>query len=880
MERMSMIENKVKPPKLAVGFLLRFLREDLAEEVLGDLEEKFYLACKKSSVTKAKLMYWYQVLHYIRPFAIRKMRYQQLNHYDMYKSYIRIGWRNLLKNKSYSIINIGGLAVGMSVAMLIGMWVYDELSFDRYHQNYDRIGRIVRTGTLNGVTGTTTFLPYALGDELQTKYGSNFKHVIKSWPVRDHILSFDDKINSYKGGFVEPGAPEMFTFKMLKGSLQGLKDPHSIFISASLSKILFGDEDPIGKHMRIDNSMDVSVTGVYEDLPHNSHFYRSQFFAPWELLVSVNSWMLNQGFKNNFLDIYVELSPSTNFENASASIKDAILDNVRDDKEYVAVNPQLFVHPMSKWHLQSEWKNGKLAGGLLQFVWLFGVVGVFVLLLACINFMNLSTARSEKRAKEVGIRKTMGSFRGQLIHQFFSESFLVVILAFVFALLIVMLSLGWFNELAGKQMTMLWSSPYFWGLSVAFILITGLLAGSYPAIYLSSFRPVSVLKGVFRAGRFASLPRKVLVVLQFTVSVTLVIGTIIVYQQIQHAKDRPVGYNREGLLMVEMTSRDYYPKIMTLQDELRNSGVVEEVSLCTGPTTEVWSSNGGFNWRDKDPAFQAEFATLAVTHEYGKTVGWQFVDGRDFSRDLASDSSGFVITEGAAKVMNLEDPIGEIVHWAPGWRPAQDFKIIGVIKNITMTSPFSDQLPTVYFIDQSYNWINIRIRPTAGLPDALAKISAVFKKVVPTVPFNYKFADEEYSLKFAAEERIGELASVFSALAIMISCLGLFGLASFVAEQRTKEIGIRKVVGASVFNLWSLLSKDFVILVVIASVIAIPIAYYFLSDWLNNYDYRIGISGWVFFISTTSAVVITLATVSYQAIKAALMNPVQSLKTE
>jgi putative ABC transport system permease protein len=875
-----MAKNKTIPPKLATKLLLSFLRDDIAEEVQGDLDEKFYSTSKKASLAKAKLVYWYQVLHYIRPFAIRKIKYQQLNHYAMYKSYIKIGWRNLLKNKSYSIINIGGLAVGMAVAMLIGMWVYDELSFDKYHQNYDRIGRIIRTGTMNGVTGTTTYLPYALGDELKTKYGSNFKHVIRSWPVSDHILTFDDKIDSYAGGFVDPGAPEMFSFKMLKGTLQGLKDQHSIFISASLSKILFGDEDPIGKQMRIDNRMDVSVTGVYEDLPHNSHLYKTQFFAPWDLLVSVNNWMVGQGFKNNFLDIYVELVPSTGFENASASIKDAILNNIRDDKEYVAINPQVFVHPMNKWHLQSEWKNGELTGGLLQFVWLFGIVGVFVLLLACINFMNLSTARSEKRAKEVGIRKTMGSFRFQLVHQFFSESFLVVILAFAFASLIVLLSIGWFNELAGKQMTMPWSSSYFWGLSIAFILITGLLAGSYPAIYLSSFKPVSVLKGAFRAGRFASMPRKALVVLQFTVSVTLVIGTIIVYQQIQYAKDRPVGYTREGLLMVEMTSPDYYPKLLTLRDELKNSGVVDEVALCTGPTTAVWSSNGGFRWRDKDPNQQAEFATLAVTHEYGKTVGWQFVDGRDFSRDFASDSSGFVITEGAARLMNLENPIGEVVHWAPGWRPPQDFEIIGVIKNITMTSPFSDQLPTVYFINNSYNWINIRINPSAALPDALGKIGSIFKKVVPTVPFDYKFADEEYSSKFAAEERIGKLASVFSALAIMISCLGLFGLASFVAEQRTKEIGIRKVVGASVFNLWKLLSRDFVILVVTASVIAIPIAYYFLSDWLKNYDYRVGISGWVFFISTASAIIITLATVSFQAIRAALANPVNSLKEQ
>jgi ABC-type antimicrobial peptide transport system permease subunit len=307
---------------------------------------------------------------------------------------------------------------------------------------------------------------------------------------------------------------------------------------------------------------------------------------------------------------------------------------------------------------------------------------------------------------------------------------------------------------------------------------------------------------------------------------------------------------------------------------------VEEVALCTGPTTAVWSSNGGFNWRDKDPNFQAEFATLSVTPEYGKTVRWEFVDGRDFTAGLASDSSGFVITESAARVMNLKNPIGEIVHWAPGWRPAAEFHIIGVIKNIVMESPFKDQLPTVYFIDASYNWINIRINPATEIPEALTSIESVFKRVIPTVPFTYKFADEEYNLKFAAEERIGKLASLFTVLAIMISCLGLFGLASFIAEQRTKEIGIRKVVGASVFNLWKLLSRDFVILVVISSVIAVPIAYYFLQGWLQKYDYHIDISLWVFVISTLGAVFITLSTVSYQAVKAALNNPVKSLRSE
>ncbi len=869
-----------KPPRIAQRLLLRLLRNDLAEEVLGDLDEKFHVTRKTKSLLKARLNYWYQILNYLRPFAIRKSK-PSLNHYAMFQSYFKIGWRNLLGNKGYSLINIGGLAAGMAVAILIGMWVYDELAFNSMHENHLRIARVMRNGTLNGETGTTSYLPYALGDELKNKYGSNFKRVAVAWPAGDHILAAGDNKFSQQGSFIESSAPEMFSFKMDKGTRTGLTDANSIFLSRSASKKLFGDHDPINKHIIIDNKMNVTVTGVYEDFPHNSHFYGVMFFAPWDLFVTYSNWVTTQGFTNNFLDIYVEIQPHTNFESASENIRNAILSNVRHIKDFVAVNPQIFLHPMDKWHLYSEWKNGRNEGGRIQFVWLFGIVGVFVLLLACINFMNLSTARSEKRAKEVGIRKAIGSVRNQLIHQFLSESFLVVGLAFVFAIFFVRASLGWFNDLAGKQMGMPFENAYFWLISFCFILLTGLIAGSYPALYLSSFQTAKVLKGSFRVGRLASLPRKVLVVVQFTVSVTLIIGTIIVYQQIQFAKDRPVGYTRDGLLMIQMISPDFYGKFDVLQTELKNTGVVSEIAESNGPTTGIWSSNGGFQWKDKDPGLQEEFATLSVTSDYGKTVGWQFVNGRDFSKEFASDSTGIVINESAAKFMGFKNPIGEWVRWQPVWgNKVINYTIIGVIQDMVMRSPYAPTMPTIFFLGGNSNWINIKIRPEAKASEALPKIEAVFKKIIPSAPFDYKFADQEYALKFASEERIGKLASVFAVLAIFISCLGLFGLASFVAEQRTKEIGIRKVVGASVFNLWKMLSKDFVVLVIISSVIAIPIAYYFLVNWLKNYEYRTEISLWIFVLTSTGAVVITLLTVSYQAIKAALMNPVKSLRSE
>jgi ABC-type lipoprotein release transport system permease subunit len=499
--------------------------------------------------------------------------------------------------------------------------------------------------------------------------------------------------------------------------------------------------------------------------------------------------------------------------------------------------------------------------------------------------MNLSTARSEKRAKEVGLRKTVGSARSQLISQFFSESFIVVIFAFVVALLMVNLALPWFNDLAGKQISMPYSAPLFWQASFGFIVVTSLLAGSYPALFLSSFQPVKVLKGcLYAAGCFSSLPRKVLVVTQFTVSVVLIICTLVVYRQIEFGKDRPTGYTRERLVTLKMKSADFYGKYDMLREELKKTGAVEEMSQSMGRVTEVASGNGGFEWKGKDPDMEDSFATLAVTHEHGKTIGWQFVQGRDFSRDYASDSSGMVINETAARYMGLEHPVGEPVTWK-WWRNEKvlEYKIIGVIRDMVMESPYAPIEPSVFYIkghNGSVNWINIRLSTHVSASEALSRIEPVFRKLIPSAPFDYKFVDEEYARKFAFEERIGKLATVFATLAILISCLGLFGLASFVAERRTKEIGIRKILGASVINIWRMLSRDFVVLVVISCFIAIPLSYFFMNQWLQKYEYRTDVAWYVLASAGFGALFITLITVSFQAVRAAIANPVNSLRSE
>jgi len=465
--------------------------------------------------------------------------------------------------------------------------------------------------------------------------------------------------------------------------------------------------------------------------------------------------------------------------------------------------------------------------------------------------------------------------------QFFSESLLVVAFAFLLSLLIVQMILPWFNEVADKKLTLLWSNPVFWLAGIGFALFTGLIAGSYPALYLSSFKPVKVLKGTFRAGRFATLPRKVLVVVQFTVSVALIIGTMIVYRQIQFSKDRPVGYDREALMMVPMKSPDFYGKADLLRSELVANGAITKLAESSSPLTSVWSNNGNISWAGKDPGLDADFATIWVTTDFGKTVGWQFAAGRDFSKEFLTDSSAVVINEAAVKFMDIKDPVGTVIKWGTD-EHANNYTVIGVIKDMIMSSPYEPVKQSIYLVNRPkyVNWINLKLNPAKSVHESIAKIEAAFKKYIPAAPFDYKFADDEYARKFSAEKRVGKLAGFFAILAVLISCLGLFGLASFVAEQRTKEIGVRKVLGASVINLWGMLSKDFVLLVIISCVIAAPLAWYFLHGWLQKYTYRTPISWWVFAAAFAGALIITLLTISFQSIKAALMNPVKSLRTE
>jgi ABC-type antimicrobial peptide transport system permease subunit len=795
----------------------------------------------------------------------------------MLGSYIKIAGRHLRKNRVYSFINILGLSMGMAVTLLIGLWVWDELSFNHYHSNYKDIAMVLQRDVANGHVYVGGSQPAILGDGLRRSYGSRFAHIVMSSGDGNHNISFGDKKFFQLGSFMGEEAPDMLSLRMERGAHNGLQERHSVLLSSRLARSLFGEADPMGKTVMIDNRVGVKVTGVYEDIPVNSEFSKTAFILPWDLFTSEWKWVKDgkDNWDFNAFTAMVQLAPHEDIDKVSREIR-----NLKNEADPGAKEKygELFLFPMSRWHLYDNFNDrGMNDGGQIKYVRLFGAIGIFVLLLACINFMNLSTARSEKRAREVGIRKAIGSVRQQLIFQFLSESTVVALLAFVISLLLVQMALPLFNQLAGKEMHILWNNPWFWTAGLGFSLMTGVIAGSYPAFYLSSFRPVKVLKGEFKAGRFAAYPRRVLVIVQFTVSVLLVGGTVIVFQQIQYAKDRPVGFDRKGLLSIPMTTGDIYKNYDAARTELLTSRMVTEVSESQGPLTANWVGTDDVQWTGMNVNEKHGFAEVGATIGYGKAIGWQMVAGRDFSTQYPTDSNKIIINQAAAKVFGVKDPIGMTVRL----HGKKDFTVLGVVKDVIMQSPYQAIPPTIFYVlAEPGNFVIVKIAPNVSASAAMKKIQSTFERYNPAAPFMYTFADEDFAKKFGDEERIARLAAIFATLAILISCLGLFGLASFLAEQRTKEIGIRKVLGATVFILWRMLSREFVLLVVVSCCIAIPLTWHFLDSWLQQFEYRISISWMLFLVVGMGALLLALATVSYQAVRAALANPVKSLRSE
>ena len=790
----------------------------------------------------------------------------------MIRNYFKTAWRNLINNKAYSAINIFGLAAGMSVALLIGLWVYNERGYDKFLPDYERLYQVQRNYDSNGDTLTFPTTSLRLADALRNEI-PEIEYVAESDWMGSHGLMVGDKKFYMRGGQTGGDFLKMFRYPLLKGSSEKvLSNPYSIVLTQSTAKALFGNEDPIDKTVRFDNKNDLKVTGILKDLPSNSSL-QFNFLVPFSYLEQTNPGIKanrNGSFGNNSYQQFVKLKPGVSFAQVSAKIRN--IEHIEKDNTN-AMNSFVILQPLQNWHLYSKFINGKETGGFLEYVRMFTLIGALVLLIACINFINLTTARSEKRAREVGVRKAIGSRRKDLILQFLAESFLLTFIAFLFSVAFVQLALPFFNSLTGGKLVVPYSSALFWLIMFGCVVVTALLAGSRPAFYLSSFQAIKVLKGAMHVGRAAALPRKILVVLQFSCSIALIISTIIIYQQIQHAKNRPSGYDLNRLVMTEMNS-DLANNYTALKNELVQKGIAANVTQASSPATNIYWHSDIDSWPGKNAGETVEMGTIVVGEDYFKTLGMTMQQGREFNSP--SDTVNVIFNEAAIKRLRIAEPLNKVITW-----DQTQYQIVGVVNDALMLSPFTSADPTMFFYEPgSQGNLMYRLAPRIKTQDALVQLTALFNKYNPAFPYDYQFADTDYASKFKLEVLIGKLAGIFAALAIFISCLGLFGLVAYIAEQRTKEIGIRKVLGASVSQVWLLLSKSFIVLVLISCVIASPIAFYFLQNWLMKYDYRIGIGPVVFIMAAVAAIVITIITISFQAIKAAIANPVTSLRTE
>jgi ABC-type antimicrobial peptide transport system permease subunit len=784
----------------------------------------------------------------------------------MFKSYLKIAWRNIWRNKAFSITNLSGLTIGMTCTMLILLWVQDELNWDKFHPDHQNIYQVMVNRDFNGEVNTDKSVPFPLAEELKRNF-PQVKNATTDNYGSDIILKYNETIIKRRALNVSQEYNDVFQWKVLKGSLaRSLANPEDIILTASTARSLFGDADPLGKVVRVDNHSDYTVSAVVEDVPSNSSIQFNALlpFNPSSDFVKQAStdWV------NCFSQTFIKLQPGTDVTALNKQI--SVLANSRGEKK----NFVYFLHPMDKWRLYSDFKHGVNTGGMISYVKLFTVIAIIILLIACVNFMNLSTAKSEKRAKEVGIRKTLGSERKQLLLQFYSESMIFSFIAFLLSVGAVFLLLPLFNSMINKQLHLDILDPLFILLAIMLIVVTGLVAGSYPALYLSSFNPVKVLKGTFLAGKNASIPRKVLVVLQFSISVLLISSTILVYQQIQHVKGRDLGYNPNNLISIP-SSDDANKNAEVIRNELIQTGLVSAVTRTSSPVTDIWNYTPAPNWKGKPQNADLIMSAMRSDIDFGKTVGARMIQGRDFM-NTPGDTSVMLLNKEAVSIMQLKDPIGMEMQYGN-----RKYTVVGITDNIVMTSPYAPVKPMMVLLDRRGSaFFLVRLKDGVQPQQALSHIETIFKKYNPQYPFDFSFVDQQFNQKFVTEDLIGKLTNLFAGLAIFICCLGLSGLTAFTIEKRFKEIGIRKVLGASIRQLLFLISKEFLYLVLLAALISIPVTWWILHNWLEGYEYRVTITIWLFAGSCAGVLLLTMVIVWLNSLRAALANPVNSLRSE
>jgi len=785
----------------------------------------------------------------------------------MIRNYFKTTSRNLWKNKGYSFLNIGGLAVGIACAGLILLWVEDELTFNHYFSNRDNLYKIKDRQTYDGTTFTFDATPGPLAQGMKSEI-PGIKNTARSTWGDNLLFTLNDKVIYEQGNYVDAPFLTMFQLQFIKGNAKdAFAQLHSLVISETMAEKFFGTTDVIGKSLKVDNKQDYIVSGVFKDLPENVSF-RFHWLASFKIFEDQNTWLQQWG--SNGVITFVETQPNANMK----TINNKLYNYVEGKQK--GATAKMSIYPMSRWRMYDSFENGKEVPGRIKYVNLFSLIAWIILIIACINFMNLSTARSEQRAREVGVRKVMGASKGKLIGQFIGESLFLSFISAFLAVVLIYLSLSAFNGIVEKQLAVNIFEPTHIAALILIAVFCGLIAGSYPAFYLSSFNPVNILKGIkLKNGGSAVYIRKGLVVLQFSISVILIISTVIIYQQILHVKSRDLGYKKQDLVYTGLQGK-MKSHFNAIKNDLQATGFVQNACQSNSRILQLGSNTADFQWEGKDPNKQVLITIEGVSPEYVSTIGMKLKAGRDFYSDMKADSNNIIINEAMAKVMNKKDIVGRILNWN-----GSNITIVGVVNDFIYNDMYSTPAPLIMYADTSNaNVMSLRFKPGTNLTAALPAIEKVIKTYNPGYPFEYNFVDAEFDKIFKTETLIGKLAGIFSILAIFISCLGLFGLAAYTAERRTKEIGVRKVLGASTQNLAALLSKDFLLLVFISCLIAFPLAWWAMKNWLQTYTYRVEIHWTVFVLSGVLALMIAVLTVSFQAIKAAVANPVKSLRTE
>ncbi|CCG98172.1 protein of unknown function DUF214 [Fibrella aestuarina BUZ 2] len=785
----------------------------------------------------------------------------------MFRNYLKIAWRNIVKSKTFSFINVLGLALGMTCSLLILLWVQDERSINRFHANGPRLYQALENQQWTGnEISTTSATPGPMAAALTAEVPEVAKAVSVTWE-NELLLTVGEKAYKEKGRYASPDLFQLFSFPLSHGNPKtAIVGPGSIVISEKVAQKLFGRTDVLGRMVRVDNTESRQVTGVMRDIPTTSSL-KFDFVLPLAPFITKNEWLTK--WENNGIRTFALLQPGASLDRVNAKILNMVHAH---DKKVTTIKTFLF--PFEDAYLYSKFTNGQPDGGRIEYVRLFTIVALFILVIACINFMNLATARSAKRAKEVGIRKVVGAERIYLIGQFIGEAVLTAGMALLLAVGLVLLLLPAFNRLTEKQIAIDYANPLYWLTLLGLALLTGIVSGSYPALFLSSLQPVRILKGTLRFKAGAVLFRQGLVVFQFALSLLLIIGTLIAGRQVEFIRTKNLGLDRENVVYGTIEG-DLSKRFDLFKNELLQAPGIQAVSSSGSDPMDIGNSTIGVEWTGKDPADKTLFTQMPVSYDFLETMKIKLLDGRDFDRNTITDSTNYVINEEAARRMGMKSPVGQNLKF---WNKSG--KIIGLVKNFHLNSLRVAIEPLILRFDTTYNSTMI-VRTLPGQTEkAVASMRRLAKKYNPAYPFDYKFADDSFEEQYKSETLIGKLANYFAVLAIFIACLGLFGLAMFTAEQRTKEIGVRKVLGASVPSLITLLSKDFLRLVLLSILIASPIAWYAMSQWLLDFKYRIDIEWWVFALAGLMAIGIALLTVSYQSIRAALMDPVKSLRAE